>query len=173
MAGHMKEVERIIRVDHAGEQGAIGIYSVQLVVARLLYRDMVPVLENMLLHEREHFATFNRLLNDRGIRHCYGLALWAFGGAVLGAVTALLGRNAIWVCTHSIETTVLHHLEWQLEFLREHDVEAFAAVLSIKRDEEQHRELGWHNGKQSLIYKPLFWTVSRSTEFAIWLSTKL
>lgn len=171
--GCMKEIERIIRVDHAGERGAIGIYSAQLVVARVLYKDLVPVLEAMLLHEREHYATFNRLLNSRRIRHCYGLGLWAFGGAVLGTLTALLGRNAIWVCTNSIETTVLHHLEWQLAFLNKHDAEAYAAVLSIKSDEEEHREMGRSNGKESFLYKPIFWLVQRSTEFAIWLSTKL
>jgi ubiquinone biosynthesis monooxygenase Coq7 len=169
----MKEVHRIIRVDHAGERGAIGIYSAQLLVARALYKDMVPVLEGMLRHEREHFFIFNRLLNSRGIRHCYGLAFWAFGGAMLGTVTALLGRNAIWVCTNSIETTVLHHLKWQLAFLEEHDAEVHAAVLSIKRDEEEHQEMGQQNGKQSFVYKPIFWLVQRSTEFAIWLSTKL
>ncbi|MDX1497829.1 MAG: demethoxyubiquinone hydroxylase family protein, partial [Salinisphaeraceae bacterium] len=106
----MKEVERIIRVDHAGERGAIGIYSAQLLVARVLYKDLVTVLEEMLSHELEHYATFNRLLKARGIRHCYGLTLWALGGWGLGIITALLGRNAIWVCTNSIETTVLHHL---------------------------------------------------------------
>jgi ubiquinone biosynthesis monooxygenase Coq7 len=169
----MKEIERIIRVDHAGERGAIGIYSAQLIVARVLYKDLVPVLETMLLHEREHYATFNRLLNSRGIRHCYGLGLWAFGGAVLGTLTGLLGRNAIWICTNSIETTVLHHLEWQLAFLHKHDAEVHAAVLSIKSDEEEHREMGHNNGKKSFLYKPIFWLVQRSTEFAIWLSTKL
>jgi hypothetical protein len=76
----MKEVERIIRVDHAGERGAIGIYSAQLLVARILYKDLVMVLEEMLSHEREHFGTFNRLLKVRGIRHCYGLTIWALGG---------------------------------------------------------------------------------------------
>lgn len=169
----MKEIERIIRVDHAGERGAIGIYTAQLTVARILYQDLVPVLEAMLLHEREHYATFNRLLNNRSIRHCYGLGLWAVGGVLLGTATALLGRNAIWVCTNSIETTVLHHLESQLLFLEQHDAEAHAAVLSIKTDEEEHRLLGQVNGRESILYKPLFWLVQGSTEFAIWLSTKL
>jgi Ubiquinone biosynthesis protein COQ7 len=169
----MKEVERIIRVDHAGERGAIGIYTAQLIVARLLYKDLVPTLEAMLLHEREHYATFSRLLSNRRIRHCYGLGLWAVGGVALGTLTALLGRNAIWICTNSIETTVLHHLEWQLAYLHKHDSEAHAAVLSIKADEEEHRELGFNNGSETFLYKPIFWLVKRSTEFAIWLSTKL
>lgn len=169
----MQEVERIIRVDHAGERGAIGIYSAQLFVARFLFRDLVPDLQKMLCHEREHFCTFNRLLEKRGIRHCYGLAFWASGGAILGTITALLGRNAIWVCTNSIETTVLHHLQWQLAFLKANDEEAYAAVLSIKKDEELHQNMSQNNGTDSVVERPLFWVVQRSTQFAIWLSTKL
>ena len=129
----MKEIERIIRVDHAGERGAIGIYTAQLIVARILYKDLVPTLEAMLCHERKHYATFSRLLKSRKIRHCYGLGLWAVGGVILGTLTALLGRNAIWVCTNSIETTVLQHLQWQLAFLNKHDTEAYAEVLLTRR----------------------------------------
>ena len=107
----MKEVDRIIRVDHAGEFGAIKIYRSQILVARLFDKDIVEKLEEMLAHEKKHFAMFDNLLLSRGIRHCYALYFWGFGGAALGLLTGLFGRNAIWVCTDSIETTVLHHLE--------------------------------------------------------------
>lgn len=169
----MKEIERIIRVDHAGEHGAINIYSAQLMVSRMFYKDVVSQLEEMLSHERKHFETFDSLLKKRGIRHCYALRFWAIGGFTLGLVTALLGRNAIWVCTNSIETTVLHHLDWQLSFLKQHDSEAHDAVMSIKADEEEHQEFGQSNGTESIVYKPIFWLVRKSTEAAIWLSTKL
>jgi len=61
----------------------------------------------MLKHEKEHYATFDRLLKKRSVRSCYALWLWGFGGALLGFTTALLGRNAIWICTNSIETACL------------------------------------------------------------------
>jgi ubiquinone biosynthesis monooxygenase Coq7 len=169
----MKEVERILRVDHAGEYGAINIYKAQLFIARIFYKNIVSQLEEMLSHEKTHFSTFNKILVERSIRHCYAINFWAFGGFSLGLFTALIGRNAIWVCTNSIESTVLHHLEWQLEFLRDHDLEVHRAVMSIKADEESHREFGQTNGKNSLVYKPIFYIVRRATEFAIWLSTKL
>ena len=169
----MQEVDRIIRVDHAGEAGAIAIYGAQLFIARTLYKDMVPALQDMLCHEREHFSTFDRLLKERGVRRCYGLALWIWGGTLLGVITALLGRNAIWVCTNAIETTVLHHLQWQLAFLKLHDAQTYAAVLSIKSDEEEHQKMGQQNGTSSLLTKPIFWLVQQSTECAIWLSKKL
>ena len=169
----MKEVERILRVDHAGEYGAINIYKAQLLFARIFYKDIVPKLEEMMSHEKQHFQTFDNILKKRAIRHCYALKFWALGGFLLGSLTGLFGRNAIWVCTNSIETTVLHHLDWQLNYLKEYDSEAYEAVLSIKSDEEEHQEYGNQHGQISFIYKPIFWVVRQSTNSAIWLSTKL
>jgi ubiquinone biosynthesis monooxygenase Coq7 len=169
----VKEIDRILRVDHAGEHGAINIYTAQLLLARILYKDIVPTLEEMISHERKHFETFDNLLMSRSIRHCYALRLWAFGGFSLGLITALIGRNAIWICTDSVETTVLEHLEGQLEFLHRNDYVAYDAVLSIKADEESHQDFGHSHSTRSVISKPIFIAVQKSTEFAIWLSTKL
>ena len=110
----------------------------------------------MICPERKHFETLNNLLVSRSIRHCYALRLWAFGGFSLGLITAIIGRNAIWICTDSVETTVLHHLDWQLEFLHKHDSLAYDAVLTIKADEESHQDFGHSNSTESFIYKPIF-----------------
>jgi 3-demethoxyubiquinol 3-hydroxylase len=169
----MKEIERILKLDHAGEYGAINIYSAQLLVARLLYKDIVSKLEEMLSHEIVHHKTFNDLLIARSTHPFSTIRLWAIGGFILGLSTAIVGRNAIWICTDAVETAVLHHLEWQLEFLSQHDLEAHAAVSSIITDEESHQEFGESNGKDSLLYKPIFFIVKKSTEFAIWISAKL
>lgn len=169
----MNEVERILRVDHAGEYGAIHIYKAQLFIARLFYQDIVWQLEEILAHEIVHLRTFNTILVARSIRRCYAIHLWALGGFLLGLFTALLGRNAIWVCTNSIESTVLQHLEWQLEFLSNNDLEVYAAVLGIKADEEAHQKCAHANGKSSLIYRPIFYMVKRITEWAIGLFTRL
>lgn len=169
----MEEIERILKLDQAGEYGAINIYSAQLLIARLFYKDIVLKLEEMLSHEREHYKIFNDLLIARSI-HPFGvIKFWAVGGFALGMFTAIISRNTIWICTDSVETTVLHHLDWQLEFLKKHDLEAHAAVLSIIADEESHQEFGQSNGSDSLIYKPVFFIVKKSTEFAIWISRKL
>lgn len=173
MINHKVEIERIIRVDHAGELGAINIYKAQLMVSKLIHRDIVADLEEMLHHEKEHFATFDNLLKKRSIRSCYALWFWAFGGFTLGMFTALLGRNAIWVCTNAIETTVLHHLNWQLSFLEMHDKEVFQAVKSIEADEKAHQDLGATRGEKTWLFQPIFGIVKGSTKCAIWLSTKL
>jgi ubiquinone biosynthesis monooxygenase Coq7 len=170
---NMLEVERIMRVDHAGEFGAIQIYRAQRLVAKLFYRDIVAQLDVMLEHEQAHFGLFDGWLKTNKVRHCYALWFWAAGGFMLGLFTALLGRKAIWVCTDAIESTVLHHLVGQLDFLQQHDTAAYQAVLSIKTDEEDHQQHGATHGSKSWIYWPIHWVVKSTTTTAIWLSTKL
>ena len=167
------EVARILRVDHAGEKGAIQIYTSQAFIARLFYPDLLAQLQEMLSHEKEHYNIFDEILKRRKIRSCYSLFLWGLGGSILGTITGLLGRKAIGVTTDSVETTVLDHLEWQLEFLRNTDHEVYEAVQSIYSSELDHRDWGKETGATSTIYAPIRWIVSITTSFAIWLSTKL
>lgn len=166
----MKEIERILRLDHAGEYGAIRIYSAQLFIARIFYRDIVSKLEEMISHEREHFKIFGDLLVSRSMNPFSVLSLWAIGGFLMGMSTAMLGRRAIWVCTDAVETTVLDHLEWQLAFLKEHDMEAYTAVSAIISDEQEHQEFGHNHGSDLFIYKPISFLIKRSTAIAIQLS---
>ncbi len=169
----MKEVERIIRVDHAGELGAISICRAQRMVARVFYKDIVSDLDDILVDEQQHFLLFDAWLKRNNVRPCYALWAWSSGGFVLGLITAVLGRKAIWVCTHAVETVVLHHLEQQLLYLKERDQSAYHAVLSIKNDEEQHQQTGFLKGSSDGLYSPIRYVVGNATKFAIWLSSKL
>ncbi|TMP44886.1 MULTISPECIES: demethoxyubiquinone hydroxylase family protein [unclassified Pseudoalteromonas] len=168
-----KEVARIVRVDHAGEFGAISIYKSQLFVAKFLYQDISVQLKEMLNHEIEHFKTFDCWLKEHKVRHCHAIWFWSLGGYCLGLITALFGRKAIWVCTEAVESTVLHHLEWQLSYLEKNNKSAYQTVLSIQQDEIEHQNLGKVNGSSSLYYSPIRLVVKHSTKFAIWVSTKL
>jgi ubiquinone biosynthesis monooxygenase Coq7 len=172
--GGVPSAERILRVDHAGECGAIRIYRSQIAIARVLHPQCVPALSEMLTHELRHFQTFDVLLKARGIRRCYALPFWMFGGWMLGSITSLLGERAIWVCTAAIENTVNGHLDHQVAVLASQDPEALAAVESIRRDEEAHEDHAVrHGGEGAGLYRVLRWFVKGATSFAIWLSTKL
>lgn len=127
----------------------------------------------MLNHEQHHLKIFASLLKKRKIRPCYALTLWAIGGYLLGLITALLGKNAIWVCTHAVESTVLAHLKHQLSYLVHHDPELYDAVLSIKQDEQNHHDDGLAQQQPSWLNKPIYCLVSMATTLAIGLSTRL
>jgi 3-demethoxyubiquinol 3-hydroxylase len=170
----VQSVDQILRVDHAGECGAIRIYRSQIAVARWLHPECVEDLSRMLEHELRHFRTFDSLLKGRGIRPCYALPLWMIGGWMLGSFTAILGRRAIWVCTAAIENTVNQHLDHQVAALSTTDPEALAAVESIRRDEEEHEDHALkHGGEGRGLYRALRVLVKGATGLAIWLSTKL
>ena len=129
-------VRRILKVNHAGEFGAIRIYNAQLALARYLYPDIVPALTEMRDDEIEHCRLFLGAMPARGARPCRVMAFWSLGGYVLGFATALLGRNMIWVCTEAVEATVHRHLEDQIAFLRDRD-QSLHDLIGIDRENQR------------------------------------
>jgi ubiquinone biosynthesis monooxygenase Coq7 len=165
---------RIIKVNHAGEFGAINVYRAQLMAARLAMPSLVPQIEEFLAHEHRHLNTFAEVQRARGISRCKSYWFCGVGGFALGFVTSLFGRSGIMACTAAIETVVTRHLVEQLAFLESQgDMEAAAAVQSIVSDEEEHKAVGITQGQDSLWFKPLGVVVAAATSFVIWLGMKL
>lgn len=131
---------RMIKVDHAGEHGAICIYSGQLFMARLVAPGLVEELRELRSHELRHRAVFQSELQRRGRRRCRSYWLCGLGGLVLGLVTGLCGRKAILATTVAVESVVLKHLAHQLHVLRDSDPQAVVAIASIVEEEQQHHD---------------------------------
>jgi ubiquinone biosynthesis monooxygenase Coq7 len=104
-------IARILKVNHAGEYGAIRIYRAQRRVARWLHKGLVAKLDEILSHEMDHCRQFRLAMPSRQARPCRAMSAWSLGGYVLGAATALMGQNAIMACTRAVEQTVHRHLE--------------------------------------------------------------
>lgn len=165
---------RYLRVDHAGEFGAIQIYRAQILIGRWLGRSQVAVLEDFLAHERRHLATFGEVLAERGIRRCRSFALCGAGGYALGLITALLGERAVMACTRAVETVVNRHLQEQLAHLADSDPRAHAAVASIVRDELEHRDVASeHVGRDDALTRAIDAVVAAATEAVIWTGMRL
>lgn len=165
-------VARILKVNHAGEYAAIHIYRAQIAVSRRLFPDVASFLEETLSHEIDHCKSFRDAMPQRSARPCRIMSLWGRGGWVLGLMTALLGRQGIWICTAAVESAVHRHLDDQLHFLRERDGELHALILDIQKEELAHLDHaqnritttgGWSKALGVLI--------SISTDAVIWLST--
>jgi 3-demethoxyubiquinol 3-hydroxylase len=165
-------IRRILKVNHAGEFGAIRIYGAQIAVAQRFFPDIVPALDQMRDDEIDHCRLFRDAMPDRGARPCRVMSLWSLGGYVLGFLTALCGRNMVWVCTEAVESTVHRHLEDQLAFLETRDPELYALILSIQEQELAHLREAEHkqNGK-GLAHALLLPIIGGLTELMIWLST--
>ncbi|QGZ35654.1 demethoxyubiquinone hydroxylase family protein [Stappia indica] len=165
-------VRRILKVNHAGEFGAIRIYGAQITVARHLFPDIVPVLEEMRADEIDHCRLFREAMPARGARPCRIMSLWSLGGYVLGALTALGGRNTVWICTEAVESAVHRHLEDQLAFLADRDPQLHALIASIQQQELAHlREAESRQQGRGLAHALLLPLVSGLTDLMIWLST--
>ena len=165
-------VRRILKVNHAGEFGAIRIYGAQIAIARRLYPDIVPALEEMRADEIDHCRLFREAMPARGARPCRIMSLWSLGGFVLGALTALGGRNTVWICTEAVESTVHRHLEDQLAFLTERDPQLHALIASIQQEELAHlREAENNQRARGLSRALLLPLIGRLTDLMIWLST--
>jgi 3-demethoxyubiquinol 3-hydroxylase len=165
-------VARILKVNHAGEHGAIRIYRAQIFVARRCYPDVLPFLEDTLDHEIRHRALFLGAMPQRHARPCRVMALWGNGGLVLGFLTAAFGRQAIWICTAAVEAAVHRHLDDQLLFLQHRDPELFALIKSIQSEELLHLNHAEANIVATGLWSRLLGSfISKSTDLAIWLST--
>lgn len=165
-------IRRILKVNHAGEYGAIRIYTAQIWLSKRLYADVVPFLEETLGHEIEHCALFRAPMPSRAARPCRIMSLWGNGGYVLGFLTGLMGRQGIWVCTAAVESAVHRHLDDQLAFLKGRDEELGDLILSIQEQELGHLDHAEHNiVRQGPWWRFLRATVSITTDVLIWLST--
>jgi ubiquinone biosynthesis monooxygenase Coq7 len=170
--GEALTVARIVRVNHAGEFGAIRIYSAQIIVASRLYPEVVPALATMLGHEKIHCAKFLGAMPERNTRPCRVMSFWSWGGWWLGLLTALMGRQAIWICTAAVEAAVHRHLDDQLHFLDGRDPGLAAIIRSIREEELAHLQhaedyIDTRGGGARLLRH----LITVATDTVIWLST--
>lgn len=86
---------RIVKVNHAGENGAVNIYAGQLLFARFTAPSLVEELREFRSHEMAHREIFRAELERRGVRRCRSYLLCGLGGYVLGLITGAFGRGAI------------------------------------------------------------------------------
>ena len=165
-------IRRILKVNHAGEFGAIRIYGAQLAVARRLHPDIVPALTEMRDDELEHCRLFREAMPPRQARPCRVMTLWSLGGYVLGFATAILGKNMIWICTEAVEATVHRHLEDQMAYLASQDSDLHLLIASIQQQELAHLQHAVESQPRAGVARRIaFPLIALLTESLIWLST--
>jgi len=133
---------QILRVDHAGELGAVSIYRGQRAVAGAApsLHALDEHLADLEAHEARHLARFDDLLSQTRVRPTLLAPLWRAAGFALGAGTALIGEGAVHACTEAVESVIEAHYAGQIAELQERDPD-LAAELSAFRDEElSHRD---------------------------------
>lgn len=165
-------IERMIRVDHAGEYGATRIYEGQLaVLGRGRHGE---TLRHMLEQEQNHRKTFERLIRERRVRPTALLPLWHLAGFALGAGTALLGSRAAMACTVAVEEAIDEHYRAQTEALDADEAELKDTIEKFRAEELEHRDIGLANeAEQAPAYRLLSAVIKRGCKAAIWASERV
>lgn len=161
--------KKILKVNHAGEFGAVNIYRSQLFISKIFMKDLVPVIEDFLTDEKRHLDIFWSEIKRRNGVKCKSYWLCGIGGYVMGFVSALMGRRGIMACTWAVENVVVNHLQNQITYLQaKDDIEALKTVEAILEDEQNHRDTGFESGgTENILYQPLRFIISTFTEGVI------
>lgn len=161
-------IERIIRVDQAGEYGAVRIYQGQLaVLGKGPKGDMI---RHMKAQEDVHLDTFTKLASERRVRPTALMPLWHIAGFALGAGTALLGEKAAMACTVAVEETIDAHYQHQIEKLGDDEKELRDHCVQFREEELEHRDIGYEHGAEAAPAYPL---LSRAIKFGTQLAINL
>ena len=165
-------IARMIRVDQAGEYGAVRIYEGQLAV--LARTEAGPALRAMAEKEREHLLVFDKMIAERGVRPTAMGPIWHVAGYALGAATALLGERAAMACTVAVEEVIEDHYARQAEELGDDEADLRGKIEEFRADELEHRDEALARGAEGApAYEALTAAIKAGSRLAIWLSTRI
>jgi len=174
--GATTDIAAMIRVDHAGEYGAVRIYEGQLAVLnrRKGSEASAETVRHMAAQEQRHLKTFDRLINDRKVRPTALEPVWRMAGFALGAATALMGDKAAFACTAAVEEVIDEHYASQIAALGDKDDSLKAMVTDFRADEAAHRHTALAEGaEQAPGYRFLSEAIKAGCRVAIKLSEKI
>ena len=166
------KIEEIIRVDQAGELGAIQIYKGQLAV--LKNKPISKDLRDMLKKENKHFEKFNELILSYKVRPTILSPLWKVGAFGLGAFTAMLGKKATLACTEAVEEVIIDHYDKQSKYLKGKDFELYKITKKFCKEEKEHLDFAnEHDTGNDLFHKTLKKGIKAISKTAIKISEKI
>ena len=171
-----KILEEIIRVDHAGERGAIKIYEGQLLALKTIKQDndLKDKIEEMKEQEKKHLEYFEKEIQKRKIKPTSLLPLWDLMGVTLGFGTALLGKKAAMLCTASVEEVIEDHYQNQLQKLGNDEKDLKAKFEKFKEDEIEHKNMAYETGVTNKGFYSIMDKVIRTgSRIAITISEKI
>ena len=171
-----KTLEEIIRVDHAGERGAVKIYEGQLLALNTFVRDenLKKTIEEMKEHEKEHYEYFDNEIKKRNIQPTKLLPLWDIMGVTLGFGTAMLGEKAAMLCTASVEEVIDGHYKDQTFKLKDDENKLKEKIKKFRQDELDHKDIAYeHGATKKGLFGVLDKVIKTSSRIAITISEKI
>ena len=143
-----KKLEEFIRVDHAGERGAIKIYEGQLLALNTIVRneELKKKIGEMKKHEEEHSNFFENEIEKRNIKPTKFLPLWDLLGLGLGFGSTILGKKAAMLCTASVEEVIDEHYKNQIDQIEVDEKNLKEKIIKFRQDELDHKDIAYEEG---------------------------
>ena len=170
------KIDEFIRVDHAGERGAIKIYEGQLLALNTLVKDenLKKTIEEMKIHEKEHFNFFENEIKKRKIKPTKFLPLWDLLGVGLGFGSTLLGKKAAMLCTASVEEVIDEHYQNQINQLGSNEKQLKKKIIKFREDELHHKDIAYEEGATKKgFYSIMDKIIKTGSKIAINISEKI
>ena len=171
-----KKIEEFIRVDHAGERGAIKIYEGQLLALNTLMTDdkLKKTIEEMKKHEKEHSDFFEKEIKKRNIKPTKLLPLWDLLGVSLGFGSIMLGKKAAMLCTASVEEVIDKHYQNQINQLEVDENKLKQKIIKFRNDELNHKNIAYKEGAtKDGLYSLFDKFIKTGSKIAISISQKI
>ena len=171
-----KLIEEFLRVDHAGERGAIKIYEGQLLALKTFMKNdnLKAKLEEMKVHEQIHADFFDKEIKKRNIKPTKFLPLWDLLGVGLGFGSTILGNKAAMLCTASVEEVIDEHYQKQINKIGDDEKELKKKIIKFREDELHHKDIAYENGaSKEGFYSILDKVIKASSKIAIRISEKI
>ena len=176
MKNSKTRVEEFIRVDHAGERGAVKIYEGQLLALNTIVKDndLKKTIEEMKIHEKEHCEFFENEIKKRNIKPTKFLPIWDLLGVGLGFGSTILGKKAAMLCTASVEEVIDKHYQSQINQLGPEEKNLKKKIIKFREDELHHKDIAYEKGAtKSGFYSVMDKIIKAGSKLAINISEKI
>ena len=176
MKNSKNKIEEFIRVDHAGERGAVKFYEGQLLALNTLIKDenLKKTIEEMKIHEKEHCEYFENEIKKRKIKPTKFLPLWDLLGVGLGFGSTLLGKKAAMLCTASVEEVIDEHYQNQINQLDTSEKDLKKKIIKFREDELHHKDIAYEKGATKKgLYSIMDKIIKTGSKLAINISEKI
>ena len=159
-------LDQIIRVNHAGEYGAVCIYHGQELVfrKRLIGKKII----DMKKQEQRHFSYFDSVMKEKKIRPTAFIPIWHVMGVMLGITTAMLGEDAAMACTVAVEDVISEHYQGQISVLK--DGELKDKIIQFRNEELEHHDIAVSHSSSNRDYRVLSYLIKKACKVAIGIS---
>ncbi len=171
-----KKLEEFIRVDHAGERGAIKIYEGQILALSTLVKneDLKKTIKNMKEHEEVHCNFFENEIKKRDIKPTKLLPLWDLLGLGLGFGSTILGKKAAMLCTASVEEVIDVHYKNQINQIGHDEKNLKNKITKFREDELHHKDIAYNEGASKKgFYSVVDKVIKTGSKLAIKISEKI